>query len=336
MAPPSHAWYYGRAGESMPAWKEEMGWIDLAAALSVSAGAAALPTAGTTQADPAFPATQSELIILDREKNDRLTVPVTIGQSGPYQFLVDTGAQATVLSRELADSLGLLDRGSATLIGVASSVVTQTVALDDLGLGSRTTSIARVPLVESGNIGGADGVLGVDALQGQRVLFDFAAGRMEIVAGSDPPRSSGFDIIVRARARLGRLIIADARIDGVRTAVVIDTGAQTSIGNPALARRLRRRDSGTAELFDINGVSAQANIHYINQLQIQSMRLQNVALVFTPSPAFQALDLEDRPAMILGIRELRLFKRVAIDFGRSRVYFDVPSSARDFTGWQGS
>jgi len=310
-----------------------MAWLDLAAALALATSATAPPLADPLSSEPASPRTQSDLIELERERHDRLTVPVTIGESGPYRFLVDTGAQATVLSRELADSLGLLDRRAATLVGVASSVVAQTVALNKLGLGSRTTSIARVPLVEARNIGGADGVLGADALQGQRVLFDFANQHMEIVPASQSPRSRGYEIVVRARARLGRLIIANARIDGVRTAIIIDTGAQTSIGNPALARRLRRRSAGTAELFDINGAAMQAGIGVVSQLQIQQMRLQNVAMVFTGSPAFRALGLYDRPAMILGIRELRLFRRVAIDFSRSRIYFDVPSLAREFTGW---
>ena len=321
-----------------------MGWLKLATALAFGASAAAV--AATPQGAAGDPVSApvgappvsteplaTELITLDIERHDRLTVAVTIGDAGPYRFLVDTGAQATVLSHDVADALGLVERQSAMLIGVASSVVTQTVALDGLGLGSRQTSVAQVPLVDRRNIGGADGVLGVDALQGQRVLFDFAGRRMEVVAAEEPARRGGYDIVVKARARLGRLIIADARIDGIRTAVIIDTGAQASIGNPALARRLRLRKEGIAELFDINGASMQAEIHFVNELKIDRMQLNEVPIVFTPSPAFEALGLDERPAMILGMRELRLFRRVAIDFGRRRIFFDVPSTARGMRRW---
>ncbi len=38
---------------------------------------------------------------------ERMTVPVQIGSTGPYRFIIDTGAQRTVVSRELAGSLRL-------------------------------------------------------------------------------------------------------------------------------------------------------------------------------------------------------------------------------------
>ncbi len=302
-----------------------MGCLQLATALALAASATPPVAPPASSAVP----TETEVIALDLERYERLTVPVTIGESGPYRFLVDTGAQATVLSRELADTLGLVERRSATLIGIASIAITQTVALDDVGLGQQQAHIATVPLVERRHIG-ADGVLGLDVLQGRRVLLDFAARRMEVVSAAKAPRASDYEIVVRARSRLGRLIIADALVDGVRTAVVIDTGASASIGNPALARRLRSKVEGTAQLADINGNSTQGQLQMVDELRIERLSLAKLPVLFTPSPAFDALGLSERPAMILGMRELRLFRRVAIDFDRRRIYFDVPSTIREF------
>jgi predicted aspartyl protease len=189
--------------------------------------------------------------------------------------------------------------------------------------------------VEGRHIGGADGVLGIDALQGQRVLLDFAARRMTIATPQEAKDRAGYEIVVRARARHGQLIITDARIDGVRTIVVIDTGAQMSFGNEALARRLRARRVDPAELYDINGAVAQGHLHVAGKAKIGQMDLRNLPIMFTPSPAFHALDLENRPAMILGMRELRLFRRIAIDFQTRRILFDMPSSSREFAeGWE--
>lgn len=306
-----------------------MRWFSLIAALAIAAGPGA--AAQVPEATSAL-AADTEFLALERERHDRLTVPVTIGDAGPYQFLIDTGAQATVLSRELADSLGLHDRRPVTLIGMASRVATETVAIDRLGLGRRRTNVARVPLVDGRNIGGADGVLGIDALQGQRVLLDFMDQRMTIATPEEARHSSGYEIVVRAQPRHGQLIITDARIDGIRTAVVIDTGAQVSVGNEALARKLRarqRNDSATAELYDINGAAAKGPLYVIGNAEIGKMGLRNLPIMFTASPAFPALELEERPAMILGIRELRLFRRVAIDFGTRRILFDMPSSDRE-------
>ena len=37
-----------------------------------------------------------------------------------------------------------------------------------------------------------------------------------------------------------------------------------------------------------------------------------------------ALGLDKKPALMLGMRELRLFRRVAIDFAARKVFFDLP------------
>jgi len=286
--------------------------------------------AGAHQAPLIPPAAiiESEGFELEVERHDRLTVAVSIAGAGPYEFLVDTGAQATVLSRELADSLGLGDRRAATLIGVASRVAAETVAIDGLTLGRNRTNLPNAPLVERRHIGGADGVLGIDALQGQRVMLDFESERMTVARSVESGGNAGYEIIVRARTRHGQLIITNANIGGVRTAVVIDTGAQGSIANDALARRLnsRKRGSNTmTELTDINGTVALSNMHVVDVADFGRMKLRNLLLFHLTSPVFAALDLEDRPAMILGMRELRGFKRVAIDFDSRRVLFDMPS-----------
>ena len=54
---------------------------------------------------------------------------------------------------------------------------------------------------------------------------------------------------------------------------------------------------------------------------------------FADSPTLRALDLADEPAMILGMSELRLFRRVAIDFRTRRVLFDMPEGAPLNDGW---
>jgi predicted aspartyl protease len=301
--------------------------LALTAGLMLGFGVPAVAQEPVTTA-PA-PAPAAELVELGYDRHKRPTTTVTIGDAGPYDFLIDTGAQTTVLSRELADLLGLVDRQPVTLVGMASRVATHTVAITGLGIGQRRVDVPRAALVDGLHIGGADGVLGLDALQGQRVLFDFPRRTMTVAAPEEARSSRGYEIVVRARAHSGQLIITDGRVEGVRTAVVIDTGAEVSIGNAALARQLRARQVERMELNDINGAVASGHVHIAERAEIGRLRLAGFPIVFTSSPAFHALDLETRPAMFLGMRELRLLRRIAIDFGTRRILFDVPSSERE-------
>jgi predicted aspartyl protease len=296
--------------------------------LVLAAAAAVGTTSATVDIGPIPAAGSGEVLKLNSEAHDRLTVPVTISGMGPFDFVLDTGAQATVLSTALADRLMLTDRKSATLVGMASTKPVETTYVPDFALGSRTFAIRIAPLVSAANIGGADGILGIDSLQGQRVLLDFKNKRISVADARQLGGDKGYEIVVTAQRRLGQLIITHAKIDGVRTAVLVDTGSELSVGNMALFEKLnRRRQAGQMMMIDVNGVSLSGPARMGGDLSIGSASISNFAIGFADAPTFRTLGLTKEPALILGMSELRVFKRVAIDFQQRRILFDLPTSA---------
>jgi predicted aspartyl protease len=268
-----------------------------------------------------------DLIELQRDHYNRMTVPVTIDKHGPFKFMIDTGAQATVLSRDLADRLALSDRDSATLVAMASTRTIETAFVPNLRLGSRQFDIQTAPLVDRANIGSADGVLGLDSLQDQRVLLDFDKHKIAVADAKELGGNKGYEIVIRARRKLGQLIVTNARFDGVSVAVILDTGAQASIGNVELMRRLRSRATGPVQLTDINGVQVDGHVRIAKNIHIGRAKFSNVPMTFVDSPIFKQLGFGNKPAMVLGMNELRLFRRVAIDFKQRKVLFDLPKNA---------
>lgn len=271
--------------------------------------------------DPLTPAT--EIVESGTDHYDRMTVPVTIEGQGPFHFMIDTGAQATVVTPALRDRLGLRTLGRATLVGMAATKDVEVVRLDGLEFAARVFDALDVPLLEEEYIG-ADGILGLDSLQNLRVLIDF---KKQIIAVDDSAAlggNRGYEIVVRARRKLGRLIITDALVDGVKTAVIIDTGAQGSVGNLILQRRLRSRSGESVTSTDVTGATLTAPLGYAKSLQIGRMWLNNLPIAYSDAPAFAALGLRDKPAMVLGVGDLRALDRVAIDFAQRTVLFDLP------------
>ncbi|MEN7537869.1 retropepsin-like aspartic protease [Aurantiacibacter flavus] len=304
-----------------------MSLIAMASAL-IATVANPAPEATATPA-PERELTLSEIIAFETERYRRMTVPVTIRGEGPFRFLVDTGAEATVVARNVADQLELFDRDTVMLVAMASQREVETTALPTIGLGSREFDLATAAILEGAHIGDADGILGLDSLQDQRVLFDFENSHIAVAHADELGGNRGFDIVVRARQRKNQLIVQRAEIDGVDVDVVIDTGAQGSVGNLALQNRLRRaRSADNAVMTDVNGVSLVGNTRIARTLRLQRAAINNIAITFADSPTFTALGLADRPAMVLGMSELRLFKRVAIDFESRRVLFDLPDGSR--------
>ena len=298
--------------------------------LLVILGTASAHSSAAQDEDTAAPAT-TETVATSDDRYNRLTVPVLI-DGEPFRFMVDTGSQATVITQRVTERLQLTPSGNAIIVGMASSVPAPTVELNGMQLGSRMFDGLTAPILDARNVG-ADGIVGLDSLQELRVLLDFREDTISLVDANQRESRKGYEIVVRARRQLGQLIITDAVVDGVKAAVIIDTGAQGTMGNLALKKQLRARTSQEVTATDVNGVSITGDLRFARTVKIQDLELNELPIAYADTPAFKALGYADKPALTLGMRHLRMFDRVAIDFKKRQVMFDLPRSAGRRPAW---
>jgi predicted aspartyl protease len=272
------------------------------------------------------------------DESDRMTLPVMIGERGPYAFVVDSGAERSVIARELAGRLGLSSAGQARVIGIAETVMADMFHIDQLSLQSIDMGRQIVPAFAYSDIGAA-GLVGIDGLEGHVIVLDFNRRRIDIresPVSRRPRREADFDsdaIVVTGRRTAGRLILSNARLGDQRIDIIVDTGAQTSIGNRALQRLVRRERAQrgrlvSGELRGVTGAMLPVDVTIIERIEVGGVDFTNLPVAYADSPAFEVLQLSQRPAMLLGMDALRLFERVAIDFTNRRVTFDMPDGAR--------
>ncbi len=299
------------------------------AAAFFAAGISAQAQPGTPATLPA-PATHgivdpaAETLALEQERYRRFTLPVLVEGTGPFAFLIDTGSEATAITHEIRDLAKLTPAGKATLVGMASRRQVELANVGRIDFGTNSYSNFSAPVLERANVG-ADGIIGLDALQDFRVLIDFRKETISVEDASVKEGRGGFEIVVRAKSRLGQLLITDALVEGVRATVIIDTGAQASLGNLALRERIRARRAEAVVTTDVNGVGIIGELAIVRTLSIEGLALTDVPLTFADAPAFEALSLNDEPVLSIGMQHLALFDRVAIDFDRKRIAFDVPA-----------
>lgn len=300
--------------------------------LSVSAPAfsqvRSLPVPASSEPATVDKTTQTEDIKFKNETNDRMTVPVTLGGRGPYRFLVDTGADRTAISRELASRLQLPPGAAANLHSVVGVSDVATAKMPAIQLTRRATTIADAPLLDSVNMG-ADGILGTDSLAAQRVVFDFTSQTMSIVPSSAPNfHDEAGTIVVTARRRNGRLVVTDATANGRGLTVVLDTGSEVSIGNEALRMALSNGElSGgflPVEIESVTGDKLPGEVTFIKDLEVGGVTLRNLAVVFARAHTFDQLKLNKKPALLLGMNAIRAFKKVSIDFSNLTLRVIVP------------
>src|SRR6476660_6084636 len=130
----------------------------------------------------------------------RMTVAVKVNGSGPYRFVVDSGADTSVVGERMAQTLKLPAGRRAILNSITDSQYVDRVLVDELELGPTKVANLEVPVLRERDLG-AEGMLGLDALVEQRLRLDFDKRLITVDDGRTPSPHYDDVIVVTARLR---------------------------------------------------------------------------------------------------------------------------------------
>jgi hypothetical protein len=107
-----------------------------------------------------------------------LVIPVMINQTGPFDFMVDTGSQLNVIDPALAAQLNLKSQGTVGVVATAAFSRASVGVLDSLQAGSQRVLKPLAVVQDLGSIQAADprirGILGENFIAHFDVLIDYA------------------------------------------------------------------------------------------------------------------------------------------------------------------
>jgi predicted aspartyl protease len=281
---------------------------------------------------------EGEALDAERLKN-RMFIDVKVNDSGPHRFLVDSGADRSVVSDGLAAQLNLPAGEPVRVQGMAGARDVGTVEVAALTLGTSEIGPITAPALSARHLG-ADGLIGIDALADQRLMLDFEKRTITVQDSRKPYSGAAGEIVVTARRRKGQLIITEASVEQRQVAAVIDTGSEITLGNSALRSRLfgtsKPKGMHDIELISVTGQLLKAEAILMGNVQIGGLRLSNVLVAFADAPPFRLFGLTERPAIFLGSDLLSNFRRVSLDFRNRKVRFTLRPNAqmREFVSRQ--
>jgi hypothetical protein len=255
----------------------------------------------------------------------RLSVDVQVNGRGPYRFIVDSGADTSVVGIGIAHDLQLPLGTPAILNGMTSRDLVDRVKVDELTLGPTSVRNLLLPALREYDVGG-DGIIGIDALVSKRLLMDFEKRLIKVEDASVRYIPVPGEIVVTARRQRGQLILTHIRAAGVPLDAVIDTGTEITIGNLALRDLLIR---GNREKFievpviGVTGVTKKLQVARIGELQLGPITISDVPMAFADVPPFKLFGLADQPALLLGTDLLETFRRISLDFKARKVRFQL-------------
>jgi hypothetical protein len=291
-----------------------------------------LPGAAFAQAPQQPPPTGT--LIAKKDRTARLSTQVSINGQGPFDFVIDTGANRSVISRELAAKLGLPPGEIVHVHGIAGVQDAQTVNVRSFKAGVIEVPLTDIPTLAENDLG-CDGFLGIDAFTDRQVTFDFNRNIVLISRTSYNGFTEAYrdlavvssDVVVPARQRFGQLTIVDAEAAHRRITCFIDSGAQKTVGNMAMRNAVQAvtGDRGFTPInVIIHGATGQevpGVVAEVPTMRIGGVHFTSFPVAFSDLHTFELWGLKDQPALMVGIDLMRLFEQISVDFGQKKVLF---------------
>jgi hypothetical protein len=265
-------------------------------------------------------------------QRSRIIVPVVINHTGPYEFLLDTGAGSTIVDPALATELHLKTQGSAEVVGVGFNTHTSFAYLDLLEAGSHSVANHPVAVQDLQPLQAPDlhfrGILGGDFLEHFDVLMDYAHSMLCLddtkvmqaavkgghIALVTPPQAPN-------EVPLTTLLIIPVHLSGFgarQLLLTLDSGANASFlfkhavnSTPALL------EAGQKNGYGGDGVKREFSILPPQSMQIGSLNIQKVSFAVPAGSGENALTSRED-----GLLTTVLFRRVFISYADRFVVLD--------------
>ena len=265
-------------------------------------------------------------------QRSRIIVPVFINHTGPYEFLLDTGAGSTIVDPLLATELHLNTQGSAEVVGFGFNTHTSFAYLDLLKAGSHSVANHPVVVQDLQPLQAPDlhfrGIIGGDFLGHFDVLLDYAHSMLCLddtkvmqaavkgghIALVTPPQAPN-------EVPLTTLLIIPVHLSGFgarQLLLTLDSGANASflfshavILAPGL-RQTRQRDG-----YGADGVKRGFSILPPQSMQIGSLNIRQVSFAAPADSRENALTAKED-----GLLVTVLFRRVFISYADRFVVLD--------------
>lgn len=322
----------------------------IAAVAVLGSGSAWAECVTAPAADPLQPLVQASADAADSaggalgsDGRGRVVAPVHVNGQGPFRFIVDTGANRSVLSPGLAQRLGLTPFGEGPVHTIHGETIAPMVNVRSLNYGSLALPGDQIPLLGGAVLSGEQGLLGVDGLRNRRMLMDFERNCIEIVPSRSARSLRGWTRI-DGELRFGHLMMVRGNVRGMPVNVLVDTGSNATLANTALTEalrtRMRRPVTSVAEFERAYTAGETIVLNYsmaIPRLDLSDLEMRNVTAYVGDFHVFSLWGLQDEPTILIGMDVISRARGVAIDYGRSAVYFhmydDGARTVRGFTGW---
>jgi hypothetical protein len=248
-------------------------------------------------------------------------LPVSIGDSPPLRFVLDSGAGRMVVDRAVADELALARQDSGYVTGAGAGALrveyVRDVTLTLPGMTSSGHELAALDLAPlAKTIGGrVDGVIGYQVFERAVVEIDYPARRVTFRAPERYAyRGQGVELPIDIEHRWpfvrGELVLEDGTV--IVDRFLVDSGSSDSVDHPIVREMAGRRETETGV-----GLGAPTRGHIA---RARAFRLGGFSV---DAPTVACCGAREETSRLIGSGVLGRF-RVIFDYARRRLILEHP------------
>jgi predicted aspartyl protease len=253
-----------------------------------------------------------------------ILLPVFVNGKGPFSFVLDTGANAAIVTEDLAKTLALQNVEAKEAVGAGGKRTSVLVGqASSISVGAAKVENAKVGIMKTLPTCVGQGVVGYDFLKQYVVTIDYMQNKLTLTP-SEEHNADDHMLHASMPLKLPRpdrpLILVDVLVNIQKTyQFALDTGASQTVVSPVLAEQMGMMSAPGDTLIGAAGaVTSSSGI--LKSLRIGDTSIEDVPVMISDifSPLNQAVGtIIDG---ILGYNVLRRFSFM-IDYPNGRLHF---------------
>lgn len=265
---------------------------------------------------------------LSKDSTGHLTVPAFVNNKGPFQFILDTGADESAVFSWFAKSLHLAKGESRDLSGATGSVQMTGSRLSTLAIDGHIIRDVDADTVPNRTDGARiAGVAGVDMMVNRPAIIDFGCATFAL-----RPIQNARPEIVGKNATLtnagsikdGKQLTLPVNLNGIVGVAVLDSGARGTMINYkfAAAAGIHPESSSFRDGEPARGATTTpvlSRVGPIGNIRFGGITRNDVIARVVDLPYLESAGLSGGPAMNLGL-DLLVGTRLTVDYSSRRFW----------------
>lgn len=267
--------------------------------------------------------------VLIRLPANRVAINVEINEFGPFLVMVDTATSHTILTPATRRAIGAsaMPGQPVRVLTAAGSVVSNFYEIEVAAAGA---IVPKIPAVEIGLPPslGIDGILGADFLSNFTVELDLPGQVMNLLPHGTTPSISG---LRRVRGRLNGhgFVVLPGSVEQLRVNIVLDTGGQLTIANPAVAMGTGRLGNYApplteSKVADIARIEQTASSEIFERIVLGPSTWRSRRVLISPLRVLNEIGLGGTPTVFIGM-DLLSGRKIVFDYASGSVWIPAES-----------